>query len=59
MEPKSWYLSRTLWVNAIAFVALVVQSLGTGFVIGAEEQVGILAVLNIILRLITKQPISG
>ena len=59
MEPKSWYLSRTLWVNAIAFVALVVQSFGTGFVIGAEEQVGILAVLNIILRLITKQPISG
>lgn len=59
MEPKSWYLSRTLWVNAIAFIALLIQSFGTGFVIGAEEQVGILAVINILLRLITKQPISG
>ena len=59
MESKPWYSSKTLWVNFIAFVALAIQSFGTGFVIGAEEQVGILAVLNIILRLITKQPISG
>ena len=59
MDSKPWYTSKTLWVNFIAFVALAIQSFGTGFVIGAEEQVGILAVLNIILRLITKQPISG
>ena len=59
MDSKPWYTSKTLWVNAIAFVALVVQSFGTGFVIGAEEQVGILAVINILLRIITKQPISG
>ena len=59
MDPKPWYASKTLWVNAIAFVALLVQSFGTGFVIGAEEQVGILAVLNLVLRLVTKTGISA
>lgn len=58
MDSKPWYTSKTLWVNAIAFVALVIQSFGTGFVIGPEEQIGILAVINILLRLITKTGIG-
>ena len=58
MDSKPFWQSKTLWVNALAFVALLVQSLGTGFVIGAEEQLGILAVINLILRLVTKTGIS-
>jgi len=25
MESKAWYLSKTLWVNAIALIAMVLQ----------------------------------
>lgn len=59
MDSKPWYTSKTLWVNAIAFAALLLQSFGTGFVIAPEEQAGILVVLNILLRLVTKTGIGG
>lgn len=59
MDSKPWFSSKTLWVNAIAFVALVVQTFGTGFIIAPEEQAGVLIVLNILLRLITKTSIGG
>lgn len=59
MESKRWWESKTLWVNAIAFAALLLQSFGTGFVIAPEEQAGILVVLNILLRLVTKTGIGG
>ena len=54
---KAWYKSKTVWVNIIALVALVVQN-EIGFKVSAEEQVAILAVVNLILRLLTKQPIT-
>lgn len=53
---KRFYLSKTFWVNVIALIALVVQSLTT-FVLSPEAQVSILAVVNVLLRLITKEPI--
>ena len=59
METKKWFHSRTLWLNAIAFAALAIQSFGTGFIIAPEEQAGILVVLNIILRVITKQGLGA
>ena len=59
METKSWYASKTLWVNAIAFAALLIQSFGTGFVIAPEEQAGILVIVNVILRIITKAGLSA
>lgn len=59
MDSKPWYTSKTLWVNAIAFAALLLQSFGTGFIIAPEEQAGILVVLNILLRLVTKTGIGG
>lgn len=59
MDTKSWWQSKTLWVNAIAFAALLLQSFGTGFIIAPEEQAGILVVLNILLRFITRQSLGG
>uniref|UniRef100_A0A7V3JAA7 Uncharacterized protein n=1 Tax=candidate division CPR3 bacterium TaxID=2268181 RepID=A0A7V3JAA7_UNCC3 len=53
---KPWYLSKTIWVNLIAFIAMIVQNL-THFVISPEEEAAILAVINLILRMITKKPI--
>ena len=58
MDSKPWYTSKTLWANAIAFAAILVQA-RAGFIIDAETQIGILAVVNVILRLVTKTGISG
>lgn len=56
---KSWWSSKTLWVNAIAMLALAVQSFGTGFVIAPEQQAALLVVINLILRVLTKTELTG
>ena len=58
MENKIWYLSKTLWVNVIAIIAIIVQG-RFGYVISPEAQFSILAIVNVILRSITKQPLSA
>ena len=55
---KKWYRSKTLWVNLIAILVLIIQT-QTGFIISPEEQVAILAVINLILRWITGEPITA
>lgn len=57
METKSIWTSKTLWVNLIAGIAMLVQS-KYGFVIDAEAQAAALTFINIILRLITKKAID-
>ena len=51
---KKWYLSKVLWVNSIAIVAFVLQT-QYGFVVSGEEQLALLAVINLLLRAITKE----
>lgn len=57
MNGKSWYASKTLWVNAIAFIGLLLQS-QVGFILDAEEQAAGLLIVNVVLRLITKDKIN-
>lgn len=52
-----WYLSKTLWVNLIAFVAMITQTVTGHIVISMELQAMALTVVNVILRAITKKPI--
>ncbi len=54
---KKIYLSKTFWTNVVALLAMVLQSF-TGFVIDPETQVSILAVVNVVLRLATKEPVT-
>lgn len=54
---KSFLTSKTLWVNAVAFVAFIVQGY-TGFVIDPALQAIALTGINAILRLVTKSPVS-
>lgn len=54
---KTWYLSKTLWLNIIAAVGLLLQT-RYGFVMDPEAQTGLLALFNIILRVITKAPLD-
>lgn len=59
MESKSIWQSKTFWVNLISIGAII--GAAYGFEIDTETQAilatGILAIMNIILRFITKQPI--
>ena len=61
MASKPWYASRTVWLNVVAGVTLLGAYL-TGDIDKHEAlyQFGtmILALLNVILRLRTNQPIE-
>ena len=46
---KSWYKSKTLWVNVLSLAALAIQT-KTGFVVSPEIQSAVLGGLNIVLR---------
>lgn len=53
-ETKKWYKSKTIIANIIALLAIIVQS-QTGFIINPEEQVAIVILLNLVLRIITNK----
>lgn len=57
MEVKKWYQSKTIWVNIILLAGLFSQSL-VGLDLSAEEQGSIIVLINLILRIITKQPLG-
>ena len=56
-EAKKVWESKTFWVNVIAILALLAQT-QVGFVIDPEAQAALLAVINVGLRAVTKQPIA-
>ena len=49
--------SKTLWVNAIAMIALLLQS-KLGFVLDAEAQAAALTLINLVLRFFTSKPLK-
>ena len=57
MDPKKWYLSKTLWVNVLAVFVLVLQG-QFGWIISPETQVVLLGAVNFLLRLITKTNVT-
>jgi len=62
METKAWYTSKTLWVNALVFIAAISGALGFDLGLDSETQAsivgGAMAVVNVILRLTTKTGVS-
>jgi len=64
MEPeaKSKWESKTIWVNGLALIATIAGfaglDLGLSEEVQAEIAVGIVAVVNIVLRFVTKTPIK-
>ncbi len=59
METKKWYESKTLWVNIVGGVVVVVQYVSGINPAWAEGTAATLVILNLILRLLTNQPIDG
>lgn len=57
MDQKPFWQSRTIWVNGLAMLGLIVQS-QTGFVVGAEAQAAGLVVINTILRAVTRGAVA-
>ena len=55
---KNIWKSKMFWVNIIAIIAMIVQS-QTGEVLTFEVQAGILAIVNLGLRAITNEEITG
>lgn len=57
MEEKSWYLSKTLWVNVLAGIAAVTGAFGLDLGLTPETQTaivgGVMAIVNIVLRAVT------
>lgn len=51
---KKWYKSKTMWVNSIAAAAIIVQ-MSIGGTVSPEAQMGFLAVVNVVLRIATKE----
>lgn len=59
---KSIFASRTLWANVIALLATVATLMGADVGMDAETQgallAGVMAVVNIVLRVVTKEPVK-
>jgi hypothetical protein len=55
---KKWYLSKTLWINIIAFIAFFIQVQFGKDLIPPEVQASLLAVINLILRMITREELD-
>lgn len=62
LNDKPWWASKTIWVNIIAAVAAISTAFGLDLGLGPEQQTaivgGIMAVANVILRLVTDSPIK-
>lgn len=61
METKRWFASKTIWAQVIGFAAMLVAGFGVEW-FDPELQTatagGFWALVNIILRAVTKAPIA-
>jgi hypothetical protein len=59
--PKPWYQSKTIWTNIITLAIFVLGQLAVipDFADVSKYLVLVVAVLNIILRAVTSQPLGG
>jgi len=55
---KTWWTSKTLWVNLIAVAAIVIQGVSGTEALDASAQAVILGVVNFVLRLATHEPLG-
>lgn len=55
---KKWYMSKTLWVNVLAIAVMVTEYLIANQLYSPEIHVIVLAVINMILRLVTNTGVT-
>ncbi|OPX90056.1 MAG: hypothetical protein A4E53_01271 [Pelotomaculum sp. PtaB.Bin104] len=54
---KKWYASKTVWLNLIMLGGVFLHD-QFGLDITEEEQGAVIAIVNLILRAITKEPLQ-
>jgi len=54
---KKWYKSKTFWVNLIAIGSIITRS-EFGLILTVEGEIALLAIINLLLRKITKEKIE-
>ena len=55
---KKWYCSRTIWANALMLAGALIANISGQDILTPEVQASILAVVNVILRVVTKEEIT-
>ena len=55
---KKWYTSKTLWANALMFAGVIVMQFTGADFLNLEVQAGIMAGVNAILRMVTKDAVT-
>lgn len=55
---KKWWTSKTLWLNAVAIAAIVLQGVTGSEMLDAQAQAVVLGVVNFVLRLVTSEPVG-
>lgn len=53
---KKWYLSKTLWFNLLAIIPVFIP--GFAEYITPENQVKLIAFVNLVLRMVTKEQLQ-
>jgi hypothetical protein len=55
---KSWYLSKTFWINLVALASVAIPSVQAYVAANPEFYTGIFAFVNLVLRLVTKDKLT-
>lgn len=62
MDSKVWYSSKTMWTNLLVLIAAVSTAFGIDLGLDLATQAilvaGIMSVVNIVLRLVTKTAVT-
>lgn len=57
VENKPFWASKTIWANLLTFAALFLQS-HLGLSLDATEQTAIIAVVNLVMRFLSKGKVT-
>jgi hypothetical protein len=55
---KKWYYSKTVWVNFLVFIAVVLQVATGKDLLDPEKQAMIITIVNLVLRKFTKHELN-
>lgn len=55
---KKWYVSKTLWSNALMLVGVIALNATGKDILTPEVQAAILVVVNVVLRIVTNEEIT-
>ena len=58
MEEKAWYKSKTVWVNVLGLIVMVVPLLSDYNILAPEKAGLILGVVNIVLRFVSPKQLT-